>query len=390
MTLTLTPCTLQGEIIPPPSKSYCHRALIAAALAGKSTHIHNLARSQDIDATRRCLTALKEDPNPLPLLDCGESGSTLRFLIPIALVLRGGGRFTGSGRLMQRPQEPYFQLFQEKGISYALERDILTVSGGLTPGEYRLAGNVSSQFFTGLLYALPLLEGDSTLLATTPLESRGYIDMTLHVLDTFGICAEPVEDGWHIPGRQHYVPGTLTVEADWSQGAFFLAAAGLGNALAVNGLDPNSAQGDRMAASYMEQLNQTGDLELDVSQCPDLVPPLALRAAVRRGTARLTNAARLRIKESDRLASVTEVLNALGARVEEFPDSLCIRGVEQLDGGVELDSHNDHRIAMMAAMAVTRCAAPVTLSGAQCVEKSYPTFWQDYTALGGLIQEVVS
>ncbi len=389
MNLKLTPCLLRGEITPPPSKSYCHRALIAAALGGEGSRLHNLAQSQDIQATRRCLDALLAPGEQLPLLDCGESGSTLRFLIPLALVLRGGGRLTGQGRLMERPQEPYFRLFEEKGIFFEKQGQVLTLRGRLTPGEYRLSGQVSSQFFTGLLYALPMLEGDSLLLYTTPLESEGYIQMTLQVLQRFGVTARPVEGGWHIPGGQCYRPGELTVEADWSQAGFFITARGLGSPIEVLGLNPSSAQGDRVAAVYEERLSRPGDVELDVSQCPDLVPPLALRAALRQGTARLVNAGRLRMKESDRLATVTQTLNALGARVEEYPDSLTIRGVERLDGGAAVDCCNDHRIAMMAAIAATRCSAPITLLGAQCVEKSYPNFWQDYAALGGQVQEVL-
>jgi 3-phosphoshikimate 1-carboxyvinyltransferase len=389
MDLTITPRKLHGTITPPPSKSYSHRALIAAALAGAEGGVENLANSKDITATRRCLDALAQPGDELPLLDCGESGSTLRFLIPVALALRGGARFTGQGRLMERPQKPYFDLFDQKGIFHDRQGAVLTVRGELPPGDYPLPGDVSSQFVTGLLYALPLVNGgDSRILLTSPLESRAYVDMTVEVLGRFGVRVEEMTDGWTVPGGQRYAPSALTVEADWSQAGFFYAALGLGSDLEIQGLNPDSAQGDRVAAPYCAALAQPGDVTLDVSQCPDLVPPLAVRAAAREGTTYIVNAARLRIKESDRLATVTSTLNALGARVEESPDSLTIHGVETLVGGVAVDCCNDHRIAMMAAVAATRCQAPITLMGAQCVEKSYPTFWADYERLGGKIEEV--
>ena len=387
MNLKLTPVKLTGTITPPPSKSYAHRALIAAALAGGESKLSNLADSKDILATRRCLEALSA-PEPLPLLDCGESGSTLRFLIPVALALRGGARFTGQGRLMERPQKPYFDLFEEKGIFYEQTDNVLTVRGKLAGGEYRLPGDVSSQFVTGLLYALPLLEGNSNIILTSPLESRNYVDMTVEVMEHFGVSVTEVPDGWLVPGKQSYTPNALTIEADWSQAGFFYAALGLGSSLRINGLNPHSAQGDRRMHDFYELLCRPGDVELDVSQCPDLVPPLAVLAAVRSGTTRIINAARLRIKESDRLATVTQTLNALGAHMEEHPDSLTVHGVELLSGGVTVDCCNDHRIAMMAAVAATRCQNPVVLTGAECVAKSYPDFWVDYSRLGGQIEEV--
>ena len=388
MNVTITPGLLRGAITPPPSKSQAHRLLIAAALADGESRIEHLADSQDIQATRRCMAALKAPGEDLPVLDCGESGSTLRFLIPVALALRGGGRFTGRGRLMERPQKPYFDLFDEKGIAYRQEDGVLTVQGRLTPGTFALPGDVSSQFVTGLLYALPLLEGDSRITLTTPLESRGYVDMTLEALERFGIRAEcPDGRTLRIPGGQTYRPCRAAVESDYSQAAFYYAANGLGGQVEILGLNPRSAQGDRCIVPYHMQLCSPGEAELDVSQCPDLVPPLAAHAALRQGITRIVNAARLRIKESDRLTAVTQVLTALGADVVEGADRLTITGQpEGLAGGVTVDSHNDHRIAMMAAVAATRCAAPVTIIGAECVAKSYPDFWEDYERLGGQIQ----
>ena len=411
MTLTITPAKLQGTITPPPSKSQAHRLLIAAALAEGKSVIQNISRSQDMEATLRCLTELGAEyeragekltlrglgGNPmspmgrmaLPRLDCGESGSTLRFLIPVALAVRGGGIFTGQGRLMERPQGPYFDLFDEKGISYEQKGGTLTVQGQLKPGEYRLPGNVSSQFVTGLLYALPLLEGDSKIMLTTDLESRDYVEMTLRALEAYGVKGHWMDERTlAVPGWQTYKARDLAVEADWSQAGFWYAAKALGNAVEVTGMDPHSSQGDKAIEKYYVNLSEPGDMTIDVSGCPDLVPPLAAMAALREGTTYLVNAARLRMKESDRLAAVSDVLCKLGATVEEGPDFLAIRGLLTLPGGAEVDAYNDHRIAMMAAIAATRCERPVTLTGAESVNKSYPNFWEDYVNLGGKITEV--
>ena len=410
MNITITPGRLSGTVTPPPSKSQAHRVLIAAALADGECVISNVAYSQDIEATMSCLENLGAElsrdgstvtvrgmganaMSPLrrlayPRLDCGESGSTLRFLIPVALAVRGGGIFTGRGRLMERPQKPYFDLFDEKGVFHEQKDGVLTIAGLLTPGTYQLPGNVSSQFITGLLYALPLLDGDSEIVLTSNLESWGYIDMTLDALQWFNVRIEERKNGWFIPGNQLYQPHSLTVEADWSQAAFWYATKFLDSPVELSGLNWPSAQGDRAIDGFFRRLSQMKDTGLDVSNCPDLVPPLAAMAALRPGcTTHIGNAARLRIKESDRLASVTAVLKALGADVAEGPDSLTIRGREMLHGGVTVDSFNDHRIAMMAAIAATRCEKPVTVLGAECVAKSYPNFWEDYEVLGGKIQK---
>ena len=390
MNLRITPGPLEGTVTPPPSKSQAHRCLIAAALAGEGSVIHNLAGSQDIRATRRCMEELKTNRNTLPEFNCGESGSTLRFLIPIALALRGGGIFTGQGRLMERPQQPYFDLFEEKSIRYEQRDGVLTVEGRLTPGEYRLPGNVSSQFFTGLLMALPLLEGPSVIIPTTPLESEGYIGMTLDVMHTFGIdiaSTRSLPPHYLIPGGCRYRSAEVTVEGDWSQAAFWYAANCLGCAVNVRGVTQHSTQGDRIIESHCLELSQPGDAEIDMSGCPDLAPPVAAAAAVRRGITRLTGAARLRIKESDRLSTIAAALNAMGARVTEYPDSLTVYGQDSLAGGGAVDCCNDHRIAMMAAVAATRCREPVTLLGAECVAKSSPDFWEHYRMLGGVFHE---
>ena len=410
MDLQIIPKKLSGAVTPPPSTSQAHRLLIAAALSGGVSVLHGLAESQDIQATRRCLSALGAGMEDLPdgalrvhglghgivmappyaLLDCGESGSTLRFLIPVALLVQGGASFTGRGRLMERPLKPYEDLFREKGVAWKLEDHILTVNGGrgydalaLDSGAYRLPGNVSSQFFTGLLFTLPLLNGDSTLMSTTPLESRDYLEMTRQALAAAGVTTRWADENTLcVPGGQVYQPFTATVEADWSQAGFWYAADFLDSQVEIRGLDPDSAQGDKVVSELYWKLARPGDAEIDVSGCPDLLPPLAVMAAVRSGTTRFTNAARLRMKESDRLSTITAALTALGAEVHEEPDRLIIVGKPSLPGGT-VDSANDHRIAMMAAIAATGCTGPVTIRGAECVQKSYPDFWEVYRSLGG-------
>lgn len=440
MDLQITPKKLSGTVTPPPSKSQAHRLAIAAVLSNGISTVRGVAMSQDVEATLRCLTALggrwretapgvleitgtggRRTGVDLPLLDCGESGSTLRFFIPIALAATGGGVFTGRGRLMERPQGPYFDLFREKGIFFEQKDGVLTVRGRLTPGEYRLAGNVSSQFFTGLLFALPLLEGDSVLIPTTRLESVGYINMTREAMALAGVHTQWREGSTlFIPGNQRYQPLEAAVEADWSQAAFWYAAQGLGNAVTIAGLNPKSIQGDRVMASFAEMLRGeplhggvtapiwgpasaaparpdrqiparpgwstpcVGSVSLPLTHCPDLAPPLAAWGALLNGDLYLKDAGRLRIKESDRLATITAALRALGADVTEEPERLIITGKPSLPGGT-VDCAGDHRIAMMAAIAATGCTGPVTLLGAECVKKSYPDFWEVYQSLGGEI-----
>ena len=438
MNLTIVPGKLCGTVTPPPSKSQAHRLLLAAALAEGESTLSNMALSQDIEATLRCITALgaqwretgagvlticgtggrRAAGEELPRLDCGESGSTLRFLIPVALALRGGGVFTGQGRLLDRPQGPYEHLLREKGIAWERGRDCLTVRGALAPGRYALPGDVSSQFFSGLLFALPLLDGDSEIVSTTKLESAGYIHMTRQAQKQFGVESRWEGNTFHVPGRQMYRPCDCAAEADWSQAAFWYAAEGIGNAVTVAGMNRNAIQGDRVildlgrmirneplaggvSAPILGERQAEGERRLptgaaghgryavgiDVSQTPDLVPPLAVWGALTPGCdLYIKNAGRLRMKESDRLSTVTQALSALGARVTEEADRLIIEGQESLPGGAAVPSYNDHRIAMMVAVAATRCRREVTLLGAECVKKSYPNFWEDYQKLGGTIR----
>lgn len=382
MDVQIQPSLLRGVLTPPASKSMAHRAVLALALSEGTGTISNLSPSQDIAATQQCVDALRTPSDGLPHLDCGESGSTLRFLIPVALALRGGGVFSGRGRLLQRPQQPYFDIFAKQGIIWEQTDTALTIRGTLHPGIYQLPGNVSSQFVTGLLYALPLLDGESVIELTSPLESRSYVDMTLEMLRRFGISIQEDGQRFHVPGGQSYHAQSITIEADWSQAAFWYAAIALGSSIDLQGLNAASTQGDRVIVSLFTRLTRPGDVTIDVSDCPDLLPPLAVMAAVRQGRTAFVNAARLRLKESDRLTTTAAMLRALGGAVQEQPDGLTVQGMSFLRGGT-VDGANDHRIVMAAAVAATACRAPVTILGAQAVEKSYPAFWEDYKTLGG-------
>ncbi|GHU87863.1 3-phosphoshikimate 1-carboxyvinyltransferase [Clostridia bacterium] len=361
-----------GEITPPPSKSLSHRALICAWLSGADISdpscVKNLGDSSDIQATKRCLSALSNGKT----LDCGESGSTLRFLMPLA-ALHGGAGFVGSGRLLERPLEPY-----NNALRFFQEPDYIRVGSGLKNGDYILPGDVSSQFFSGLLMALPLVKGDSTLTFSSPLESKSYVEMTLDVMSAFGVHVETLENGWEIRGNQKYIYTDYTVESDYSQAAFFLAAAALGRDVTCKGLSPDSHQGDRKIVEIVAKIGKSLQaIDIDASDIPDIVPPIAVLCCFCEGESHIYNAKRLRFKESDRLHALATELSNLGADIFEGADSLTIRGKKRLAGGVA-DAHNDHRIAMTIAVAAVGCDAPVDLTGWESVGKSYPNFWRDW------------
>ena len=416
MERTIFPHKLGGRIAAIPSKSQAHRLLICAALADEPTALTCPEGSQDIEATVRCLTAFgaairrtetgyavqsAQAPERAEA-DCGESGSTLRFLLPVAAALGIDTTFCLHGRLAARPLSPLWEELEAHGC--ALSRptsDTVRCTGRLTGGVFRLAGNISSQFISGLLLALPMTGTDSELVLTTPLESAGYVDMTLDALRRFGVRVECTQNGWRIPAGARYAScGAAEVEGDWSNAAFWLAAGALSDGgVAVTGLDLSSAQGDRSILAALScfgaRVARRGGTArvtkdrprattLDVSDFPDLVPPLAAVAALCPGTTRLTHAGRLRLKESDRLETVSTTLRALGADARAEGDDLVIVGRESLLGG-EVDSANDHRIAMMAAVAATRATGDVTIRGAECVSKSYPAFFEDYELLGGSV-----
>lgn len=400
MNVTITPRPLLGTIAAVPSKSQAHRLLICAAMAGEPTDLRCAALSRDILATADCLRALGAQvnrtlegfsvvPGPRPgraEADCGESGSTLRFLLPVAGAMGVDTTFSLHGRLPQRPLSPLWEEMKRMGARLSRPTgDTVRCQGALGPGTYTLAGDVSSQFISGLLFALPGLPGDSEIRLTGSIQSKSYLDMTLGALRTFGIEILEEDRGYWIPGNQRFrSPGALAVEGDWSNGAFWLTAKALGSELRVTGLDPNSSQGDRAAETLLLQILTRGG-DIDVSQIPDLVPTLAVAAARGGGVTRFVGAGRLRIKESDRIASVSAMLRALGGRTEEGPDSLTVYPTG-LRGGT-VSAENDHRIAMAAAVASTICREPTTILGAEAVEKSYPAFWQDFRSLGGETRE---
>ncbi|NLT96991.1 MAG: 3-phosphoshikimate 1-carboxyvinyltransferase [Christensenellaceae bacterium] len=414
MDLTLQPTKLAGSVAVPPSKSAAHRAIISAALAEGTSRIAHVDLSSDIRATIGACRALgvkiQADGDALIVnggrlaltgepIDCAESGSTLRFFIPIACGLDGEKTFTGRGRLPQRPVDAYLHIFDTQGLRYTCPPGAslpLTISGVISPGEFHVDGRVSSQFVTGLLFALPLLEGDSRIIVTGGFESRGYVDLTADILRRFGIDITAEGDTFIIPGNQKYKPRDITVEGDYSQAAFFLVAGAISGGIRVEGLDAHSLQPDRVIVDILKRMGADISEEggalvsrparlhgevIDVSQCPDLVPPLAIAAAFAEGQTHITGAARLRIKESDRLHALAQNLTALGIRAEELPDGLIIHGGQPTGGSV--DSFGDHRIAMAFSVAAAGASDPVKICGADCVDKSYPAFYQDYVALGG-------
>ncbi len=407
MDITITPGKLSGAVRVPPSKSAAHRLIIAAALAEGRSVITDVYFSKDVLATIGAMKALGAEiecdgstvtidgikaPPEKAVLDCCESGSTLRFLIPVACALGVEATFVGQGRLPERPITPYLEELPKHGITFDYNNTMpFTVRGKLTGGEFRIAGDISSQFITGLLLALPLIKGESRITLTSALESRPYVDLTRDVLAKFGCDVTGDEHGFALSGTE-LKPYSGAVEGDYSQAAFFYAANALGSALDISGLNVNSFQGDKKIVEICKQMvynkSDTGRpkaFEIDCSDIPDLVPILAVLASFCEGTSRITNAARLRIKECDRLTAMAESLNAVGGKVTELPDGLIIEGRETLDGGTVPD-FNDHRIPMAMAIAATRCAAPVKILGAQCVSKSYPDFFEVYESLGGKIE----
>ena len=492
MNIKITPQQLNGTIEAIPSKSHAHRLLIAQKLAalqgsGQEDPLAIPTFSEDIDATKGCLAQLDEE---LPRFDCRESGSTIRFMIPVAMALKDEAVFAGSGKLPQRPLSPLMEEMERHGCSFEMlaaakgaagalncvkapERgvtsEICRIRGRLQPGKYELAGNISSQFITGLLFALPLLNGDSSLQLTTKLESAGYVDLTLQVLREFGIEIREVwekitdEDAnagkkvviseraaeqadslsltanseadlegiseanlesnsenylirYEIPGNQIYrEPEGLKVEGDWSNAAFWLVAGALGGNITCTGLNPDSTQRDKEIVTVLEKMGAKIEREntayhiagndaplhgetVSAAQFPDLVPVMAVAMTGASGTSSITNAERLRIKESDRLATVCDFLTILGTDIRQTEDGLIIHEnntdpsgtaahcpAPPLSGGT-VSSHNDHRIAMAAAVASCRADGPIVITGAEAVKKSYPDFFTDFVKLGGKIE----
>lgn len=398
MRATIYPSRLQGQVTVVPSKSQAHRMLICAALADKPSEIRCAVTSRDIDATADCLRALgaqityrDEIFRVIPIdrgrqgrLPCGESGSTLRFLLPVAAALGAGAVFMLEGRLPQRPLSPLWEELEAHGCRLSRPTpDSILLEGRLQGSCFTLAADVSSQFISGLLFALPLLGGGQIRLTGT-VESGGYLAMTCQTMAAFGIDIR-WEDRQITVGPGGYCsPGTMQVEGDWSGGAFWLCARALGQDITCQGLDADSAQRDRLVCRAIAQIQEKNAV-ISGRDIPDLVPVLAVLAAATPGVTRFTDAQRLRIKESDRIASTVALIRALGGEAEPTQDGLAVTGRKTLRGGI-CDSCNDHRIAMSAAVGALACREPVVILGAQSVEKSYPTFWQEYARLGGQVK----
>ena len=379
MDITISPSRLSGTVAAIPSKSQAHRLLICAAFAGSPTTLVCPQTNQDIAATAACLNALGANITRTPegysiipisevpetaVLPCGESGSTLRFLLPIAGALGVDATFQMEGRLPERPLSPLWEEMERMGCHLSRPtRDTIRCRGKLRSGDYTIDGGVSSQFITGLYFALPLIGKGCDLHVTGRLESKPYVTMTLRAISLFGSPGAPS-------------PGKITVEGDWSNAAFFLAAQMLGNPVTVTNLNPDSPQGDRAAATLIPALKD--HITIDATDIPDLVPILAVVAGANKG-ARFTGIRRLRLKESDRVASVIAMLEALGGSASATEDTLTVQGTGFLGGTV--DGCNDHRIVMAAAIAATVCTGPVTIRDAEAVSKSYPTFWEEYERL---------
>ena len=414
MKVTLTPSTPFGKIKAIASKSSAHRALICAALADRPTEVVCEEINEDISATVRCLNTLgakitrKESsfivlpirvPKKCPVLDCGESGSTLRFMIPVVCALGCDASFVMSGRLPERPLSPLREELEAHGIKFSeVGSNPLTVSGMISAGEYRIRGDVSSQFISGLLLALSVCEGESRLIIEGKTESLPYINMTIDCLYEFDAEPEQVDDGFIIHGKSKLSsPEKLVIEGDWSNAAFALSAGAIcpGAKVSVFNLDPESAQGDRkiieLLVRFGADIRRKGDcftvrpgelfgIDIDAADIPDLVPILAVIATAAKGRTLIYGASRLKIKESDRLSSVTDMLTSLGADVIKTEDGLIINGGERLVGGT-VSSANDHRIAMSAAIAALTCSEQVTITNAEATAKSYPAFWNDLASL---------
>ena len=414
MNVKYEPFTPSGTVTAPPSKSDVHRAIICAALSGGICTISPVALSEDIKATIGCVEALGAKTQlqgdvltvngeevfrqKQAVLNCGESGSTLRFMIPVAAAGGVEAVFNGRGRLPERPIGIYTDALPQKGVQCQTQGGLpLQISGKLKSGVFRLPGDVSSQFISGLLFALPLLRGDSDIVLTSPIQSVGYINMTIRTMEKFGIEVDATATGWHVRRQQHYIPSDYRPDGDWSQAAFYMVAGAVNGSITVEGVNTDSAQGDRHIAAILREFGaeviQDADrvtvrqsalraVTIDAKHIPDLVPVLAVCAAFAQGTTNIINAQRLRLKESDRLKTTAALINALGGRVRELPDGLEIYGTGRLTGGT-VQGCNDHRIVMSAAVCAAGCDSPIICSDALSINKSYPAFFDDYNSVGG-------
>lgn len=416
------PTILKGEIKIPPSKSICHRAIICGGLSGGVSSINNVDYSDDILATCNAMEALgvKINKNESSLeisgknlgqlridstdIDCQESGSTLRFLIPIAAALGRKTTFKGHGKLIERPLNAYYDIFDKQHFSYTNcnGKLPLTIWDKLKADVFKIPGNISSQYISGLLLGASLLEGDSRIVLTTELESKPYVDLTIDILNKHSIIIENnAYKEFFIRGNQSYKPINYCVEGDYSQAAFWLTANLFGCEINCMGLNIDSIQGDKSILKFIEMFGgkveyqggrisvnplKTNVAVINASEYPDLVPILAVLGALSEGTTEITNAERLRYKESDRLRAISTELTKIGAVIKETMGGLIITGKSNLKGGV-VNSWNDHRIAMALAIASIKCKEPLIIENSECVKKSYPHFWEHFKLVGGIIDE---
>ena len=401
MNLRIHKAVLKGAVNAPPSKSMAHRLLIAAALSRGTSVIRGISDCDDVKATVKCLEALgvkiqKSDSaitvsgvdvtaiTPQSTLDCNESGSTLRFLLPIALLSGKNTLFYGADGLMRRPMDVYENMCRDKGYSYNADGSSIAVRGPLTAGEYEVIGNVSSQFISGLIFALPLANGDSKINIIPPIESRAYIDMTIEALEAFGVKVRWLDDNTiFIKGNQKYSPTDVTVEGDYSGSAFIDALSAFGNDVSVEGLNPDSVQGDRAYKSLFDMLKK-GVPTIHLGNCPDLGPILFAVAAAKHGGV-FTGTRRLKIKESDRCAAMAEELSKFGVSVSVYDDKVVVYPIKLQAPSAALNGHNDHRIVMALSILLTLTGGEI--EGAEAVNKSYPAFFDDLKSIGAVIEE---
>lgn len=401
MDIKISPSVLRGNLSIPASKSCAHRAVICAALADGVSTLSGITMSKDIEATISSMTALgasfeingdivtvkgiSGSIDGTAVIDCNESGSTLRFIMPVAAALGVKSIFIGKGRLPQRPIDIYKRELKNHGITFHTEEMPYEISGVLTGGKYEIEGNVSSQFITGLLFALPLAKEDSEIIMTSHLESRPYVDITIDILRRYGIEISETENSFLIKGNQKYTPYDEHIEGDYSQAAFFFVANALGSDVNILNLKEDSVQGDKAITDIIADTLKNGSVtgyKADCSDIPDLVPILSVLGVYGNMPSTIYNAERLRIKESDRLVACADMLNNLGGNVTVTSDGLEILPTNGLNGGT-IDSYGDHRIVMAAAIAALNCKGDVIIKGAEAAEKSYPTFFEDYVKLGG-------
>jgi 3-phosphoshikimate 1-carboxyvinyltransferase len=418
MKIKITPQPLTGVVDVISSKSLSHRYVIAAGLSQGISTVNHVLDSDDLTATKKALENLGVTFKENQIIggdfrltksefDCLESGSTLRFMIPIALLQKDKVLFTGKGKLPERPLDVYEAIFKQKNIEFnylSPKKLPLEIKGPLRAGYYQVLGNVSSQFITGLLFALPLLKKDSVIEHVTPLESKGYIDLTIDVLEQFGVHIRYEHPYFYIKGNQTYQHGTYTVEGDFSQAAFWMVAGLIGGPIKLTNLNPTSKQGDKKIIdiiddmqgkikyykkddSYQVQPSITKDAIIDLSQIPDLGPILMVLAALTKGTTVFRHVSRLRIKESDRLEAMYQTLRKFGVDMVIREDDAIIKGRDKLKGNQVFDSFGDHRIAMAIAIAAIRADGYVVIDHAEVIQKSYPTFYEEYKRLGGIIHE---